>query len=457
MLTSFLVLAGLLFSLLGEYVTAEKEEVLRYTAGRINEMTDLLIESSNLIVERLYRMNIEAYASNTQSLILIVNQNGEIFISSASKNLQGFKLSNEQYGEVLAGNEIKRIGSFGGLFEQTVLTIGVPLIYNDEIIGGVFLNTPIPEINKVRYDLFYLFIISLLVAFMIGFLLIFFISQRFSGSLKKINRAAKTIANGNFENRVTVKSNDEIGELAQTFNVMAESLAKLEEMRKSFVANVSHELRTPMTTISGFIEGILDGTIPGEEKEKYLKIALNESRRMSRLVTNLLDLARIEARENELTIFEFDINELIRIVTIKFEKQILEKELHININFEDEQCFVIADSDSIERVLTNLIDNAVKFSNVGGIIEITIKTKGDKVYISVKDYGEGIGDKELKNIWDRFYKIDKSRSIDKLGTGLGLSIVKNIINQHNEEIWIKSEVGEFTEFTFTLKKAGIYL
>ena len=299
--------------------------------------------------------------------------------------------------------------------------------------------------------------LSLFVAFIIGFILIFFISQRFSRPLKKINKAAKTIANGNFGNRVLVKSNDEIGELAQTFNIMAQSLEKIEEMRRSFVANVSHELRTPMTTISGFIEGILDGTIPAEQRYKYLNIALKEARRMSRLVTDLLDLAKIESGENELQMSEFDINELIRVVAIKFEKRIIEKNMHMNINFEGQQCFVIADPDSIERVITNLIDNAVKFSDFGGIIDITIESPNEKVNVSIKDNGVGIEPEELKNIWDRFYKIDKSRSEDKLGTGLGLSIVKNIINKHNEEIWVKSEVGIYTEFTFTLKNKNILI
>ncbi|MBZ4644796.1 MAG: hypothetical protein PWR27_1601 [Petroclostridium sp.] len=454
-LISFIILGTLLFSLLGDYVTSEREEVLRYTGEKINEITSVLIENNSPVVERLYRMNIESYGANTQSLIIVIDQTGEIFATSGYhyKSIEGQKLSKEQYGDVLLGKNIKKIGNFEGMFSQTVLTIGMPLKYNNEIVGGVFLNTPIPEINRVRYDVFKLFMISVSAAIFIAFILIFFLSKRISNPLKMINKAAKTIADGQFENRVLVTSKDEIGELAKTFNSMAESLQNLENMRRSFIANVSHELRTPMTTIQGFIEGIIDETIPQDKQNKYLTIVLDEIKRLSRLVNDLLDLAKMEAGEKQLDIREFDINELIRIAIIKFENRIMQKDIHINAHFEDEHCMVKADMDSIQRVVTNLLDNAIKFSDNKGVIDISVESKGNKVYVSIKDDGIGIDEQELKYIWDRFYKTDKSRSKDKTGTGLGLAIVKNIIHQHGQEIFVESKIEEYTKFTFTLQKA----
>lgn len=455
-LVSFIVLGGLLFGLLGDYIISEKEEVLRHTGDRVNEMTGILIENQNsYLAERLYRINLEAYGANTGSLILVADQSGTIFAASNSyfAHLEGQTLKKEQYGEVALGKHIKRVGTFEGLFEKAVLTVGLPLKYNNRIVGAIFLHAPIPEINKVRYEVFKLFMISVAVAMTAALILTFFLSRRISKPLKMINKAAKTIANGQFENRVTIDAKDEIGELAKTFNSMAESLQNLENMRKSFIANVSHELRTPMTTITGFVEGMMDGTIPQERQNQYLGIVLDETRRLSRLVNDLLDLAKMEAGENQLEMREFDINELIRIAIIKFEKRITQKKIHVNAYFEDEHCMVRADVDSIQRVVTNLLDNAIKFCEYEKNIDITVTTKGNQVFISIRDQGIGIPKEELKYIWDRFYKTDKSRGRDKSGTGLGLAIVKNIINQHGQEITVESKQDEYTKFTFTLEKA----
>ncbi|NLY44270.1 MAG: HAMP domain-containing protein [Clostridiaceae bacterium] len=452
---TFILLGSLLFGLLGEYATTEKEEVLRYTGEKVNELTVMLIDNYSPLVERLYRMNLESYGTNTQSLIIVIDKTGEIFAISNPRYsyLEGKKLTKEQYGEILSGKDFKRIGDLKGMFSETVLTIGLPLIYNNQVHGGILLNTPIPEINKMRYEVFKLFMIAVSVALCIAFILIFFLSQRFSSSIKMINKAAKTIANGQFQNRVSIVSEDEIGELAKTFNSMAESLENLEKMRSSFIANVSHELRTPMTTVQGFIEGIIDGTIPPDKQNKYLEIVLDEIKRLARLVHDLLDLAKMESGVIQLDIRKFDINELIRLSIIKFEKKIMSKDLKINVTFEDEQCMVKADMDGIQRVINNLLENAIKFSEEHGSIDIAVTTKGNKVYVSIQDYGIGIDEQELKYIWDRFYKTDKSRSKDKSGAGLGLAIVKNIINHHGQEITVESKLEEYTRFVFTLEKA----
>ncbi len=453
-LLSLLIIGGLLYSFLWDYAVGEKEDILFSTAEKITEMTGFLIGNKSQIVERLYRINLDSYGNSTKSIIFVIDSYGTIFATSGSdyKHLEGKVLNREQYSELIDGKNIKRIGTFDDLFDNTVLTVGVPIKYGNSIIGAVFLNTSIPEINRVRYDVFRLFMISVSAALIISMILIFFLSRRISNPLKLINKAAKTIANGQFENRVVINSKDEIGQLADAFNSMAESLQNLEDMRRSFIANVSHELRTPMTTIIGFVEGVVDGTISCDKQEQYLNIVVEEAKRLSRLVNELLDLARFEAGENKLEFIRFNINELLRLSIIKFENRITEKKLHINAWFEDEPCFVIADKDSILRVLTNLLDNAIKFSANNNSIDIKVSSNDDNVVISIKDYGVGITEEDLSLIWDRFYKADKSRGSDKTGTGLGLAIVKQIMNRHGKEIVVKSKEGEFTEFAFTLEK-----
>jgi len=314
----------------------------------------------------------------------------------------------------------------------------------------VYLTKRIPEINKARLTVFKFYIIAISIAVVISVLLVYIFSLKLTKPLKQINNAAKQIANGEFSKRLDIKSEDEIGQLAKSFNNMAVALENLENMRRGFIANVSHELRTPMTSIHGFIEGILDGTIPPEKQREYLTIVSDETKRLSRLTNDLLDLARMESGDMKLTYVTFNVNELIRRCIIKLENQIIMKNIQIEANFYEEPTFVYADKDSIERVILNLLHNAVKFVQDGGQVKIeTVKLKS-KVMVYIKDNGIGIDSEEINLIWDRFYKSDKSRGKDKMGTGLGLAIVKNIINEHGQEIKVESELGKGTVFYFTL-------
>lgn len=322
----------------------------------------------------------------------------------------------------------------------------------EKVIGAIYLHIPISELQKTRTSVFRYFLFSTIVAILFSIILVYIFSLRISKPLKKINNTARIIAGGEFGKRLDIKSNDEIGELAKSFNQMITDLENVEEMRKGFIANVSHELRTPMTSVRGFIEGILDGTIPPEKQNDYLKIVRDETNRLNRLVNNLLDLAKMEAGEMKLSLRNFNINELIRCSIIKMEKMIVEKNIDIEADFDEEELYVKADPDAIERVIINLVHNAVKFSPESGFIIIRTYTQKDKVYVYVQDNGPGIEKEELNNIWQRFYKSDKSRGIDKSGTGLGLAIVRNIINEHQQEIWVESEPGKGSKFIFTLEK-----
>ena len=276
------------------------------------------------------------------------------------------------------------------------------------------------------------------------------LTKRITKPLNQMKKVARRVASGEFSERVNVRGKDEIAELSASFNNMIVALENLESMRRDFIGNVSHELRTPLTTIKGFTEGILDGVIPPEKQGSYLAIVLDETRRMQKLVNDLLSLAKMQAGEVTLNMTDFDINELIRRSVISLQHIFIEKNLEFQADFESERMFVNADSDAIQRVIINLLHNAVKFTPENGEIRVrtyTERTERDKVYISVEDNGKGIPKAELPYIFERFYKTDKSRSADRSGVGLGLAIARNIIVAHNEIIKVESEEGHGSVFT----------
>ncbi len=473
------ITGGMFYFFLGNFVAEEKERALNTTGEKVNLLLKNYLANVNnplipsefapyLLSDFINNLNSESKYS--ESIIWIASENGDIIVlvneedipRSVKEKLRdvtgNLRLTDErQYKKVMQDRQyVKEIGDFYGLFKDTKvswLTIEKPFVINENTKGAIYLSIRVPEINKARTTVFKFYVLSVSIAILVSALLVYIFSLKITKPLKLINNAAREIANGQFSKRLDITSEDEIGQLAQSFNHMAGALENLEEMRRGFIANVSHELRTPMTSIHGFIEGILDGTVPVERQREYLSIVRDETKRLSRLTNDLLDLARMESGELKLTFVSFDINELIRRCIIKLENQIVKKDIQIEANFHEESAYVCADKDSIERVILNLLHNAVKFVQEGGQITIqTVKLKG-KIQISVRDNGSGIDSEEIGLIWDRFYKSDKSRGKDKNGTGLGLAIVKNIINEHGQEIKVESEVGKGTVFYFTLNSA----
>lgn len=284
---------------------------------------------------------------------------------------------------------------------------------------------------------------------------VYFITERMLAPLREMRQAAKEFANGNFNTRIQVTGCDEIADFSMTFNSMAESLAKSENLRSTFLANVSHDLRTPMTTIAGYVDGILSGAIPPDKQEYYLQIVSSETHRLSRLVSQLLDISRMEAGMRQFNPTEFDICELARIILISFESKIDAKHLEVEFETDEDRMPVLADKDAIHQIFYNICENAIKFSNEGGLLRISI-THGErgKYQVTVYNEGNGIAAEDLPYVFDRFYKSDKSRGLDKIGVGLGLYIVKTMLNACGETIRVESEEGKFCAFTFTIKRAN---
>ncbi len=484
-LIAFSITGVMLSFFLNSYFTDERARALETTGSQVNNAFGTYLENldytnslNNKILEKLFNNSIVLLGELSNSIIWFVDESGHVMFESVgmpqtiidkyTDNTMKMKIPESKNFSKLVSEvtTIKEVGDFNGFFKDASfkeagdlwLTVGSSFQYRDDdgsnVMIVIYLHTPVKELKEARYAVFKYFLGSVGVAVVIAFLFMYAFSLRLSRPLKQIKNAAARIADGEFEKRLDIKSRDEIGDLARTFNQMAVALQNLEEMRRGFIANVSHELRTPMTSIRGFVEGILDGTIPPDRQNHYLSIVRDETNRLNRLVNDLLDLAKMEAGEMTLNIMTWDINELIRKCVIKLENFLLEKNLTVVADFEEEELLVKADVDAIERVIYNLMHNAIKFTQSGGKIILMTRIQKDRIAVTIEDNGIGIDKNELDMIWDRFYKTDKSRSRDKMGTGLGLAIVKNIVNEHGQKIWVESSSGEGTRFTFTLSRAN---
>lgn len=356
--------------------------------------------------------------------------------------------------ENLAENgAVTRNDDLDGFFTDNHIVSILPITSLDgKVVGSVLAATIHSAMDALLDAMIKTIIMSSLWLMLAALIAVYLISERLVSPIRAMNKAAKEFAAGHFDVRVPVNGNDEIAELAETFNNMAASLEHNEEMRRLFLANVSHDLRTPMTTISGFIEGILDGAIPPENTNHYLEIIAGEVRRLSRLVNSLLDITRIQAGERKFNLAPFDICELAREIIITSEQRLEAKKLDVVFDADSDNMFVNADRDAIHQILYNICDNAIKFSNEGGRYEIGIHEKSGKVTVSVFNEGIGITAEDLPYVFDRFYKSDRSRGLDKTGVGLGLYIARTIIEAHKEKIWVESEYGKWCRFSFTLQK-----
>lgn len=316
----------------------------------------------------------------------------------------------------------------------------------------VFAILPVSQSNDLISQFSKIYYLWAIIPLLFMFVAIYIMTYRLTKPLKSMSEAAKAMAKGDFSRRVPVTSDDEIGELAVSFNMMTNSLSRLENMRRSFVGNVSHELKTPMTTIAGFIDGILDGTIKEQDREYYLGIVSDEVKRLSRLVNGMLSVTRLESGEEVLKKQEFDIYELLCTIMISQEQRIEKRKIEIIGLDSITGTKVYADKDMLYQVIYNLVDNAIKFVNENGKISFSLKQNEKEIQFTISNSGKGIPQSELPFVFERFYKVDKSRSDVKNSTGLGLYIVKTIVTAHGGKILVSSKENEFTTFNVTIPK-----
>lgn len=452
-LISFAILGFSLIKMFETYYFEKRSEVLIEEGRKLNT-TVIKYFNGQISFERL-SLELESIERFLNAKIWVIDYYGKIYgVSSESeKEWVGKQISTEDIISVLNGNIVTKMGEYDDLFGGPVLSVGMPIYINNKVQNAIFMHSPIYEINETLKEVYKIILTSMAVALLIVTILIYYTSQRISRPLTKINKITKRIASGEFHRRLDIKSNDEIGQLSASFNNMAQELEKIEEMRKEFIANVSHELRSPLTLIKGYMKGIMDSDISEEKRKQYVNIAYEETERLTELINNLLDLSKMESGNYPLNIVKFDINELLRRNIIKFGNKLEEKDINVEVEFAKDSLAVFGEQESISQVVSNIIDNAIKFMNNNDNLTIETNIKDKKVFISIADTGVGISKEEQKNIWKRFYKGDKSRSRQVKGTGLGLPIVKEIIKNHKENIWVESEAGKGTKFIFTLDLA----
>ncbi len=464
---SFALLVSIITGMVENYAVNSKEQILSKTAHGAAEFlgarTDTksqnvfeqVISSEREDVDRM----LTAFAGMDEDIsILLVNEDGDVIrmISADGKITSGNgQIPAHIMNEVNNLVELSEFEQLEGVFDTPHLFYTAPVFTENEYVcGTVFACAASARQDALLDVMLKTILISSLWVMLAALIVVYIVTERVIGPLKDMSRMAGEFAAGNYSARVPVRGRDEVAALAVAFNDMADSIARLEVMRNTFVANVSHDLRTPMTTISGFIDNILSGAIPPERHAHYLEVIRTEVARLARLVASLLDISRIQAGDRKFDKKPFDVCEMARRILFSFEGKIDAKRLEVEFLCDEDRMLTLADHDAIYQILYNICDNAVKFSREGGVLRVALTAiKDDHVQVSVYNEGEGIAAEDVPYVFERFYKGDKSRGLDKSGVGLGLFISKTIMDAHNERIWVRSEQGSFCEFNFTLPRA----
>ncbi len=351
------------------------------------------------------------------------------------------------------GKSVKMISQSGNFFNTPVITVAQPALDEDgNICAYIFVHRELSEMEASLMAMYRQILLTAGISALLGIILTYLFTRSMLRPLSVVTTGAKQLARGKFDIYLEVKSKDELGQLADTFNSVAKDLKKHEQTRENLIANVSHELRSPLTSIQGLLQAVLDGTIAPEDRDYYLDVVLGESKRLNLLISDLLDLAKLESGQFPMQIERVDINELIRRALVTFESKIEAKNLSVHLDLSEGQEFVMCDIARISQVMQNLLENAIKFANEGGLLRVYTSTTQSSVLVNVNNSGETIAKEDIPYVFDRFFKTDKSHSRQKEGTGIGLSLVKNILKGHGQKIWVQSDSIQGTTFTFTLKK-----
>ena len=461
-LYSKFILGYLIFGLLGfvfiatfssrityRYLLEEESEALYDEANLLASTYSDIYQGKNISLATA-NPQLEAVAAYLKAQAWVLDQRGTVVAETAPSSHVGSIIGS--FDPTAAGNRFYMTGDFFGMFKEDTLSVLAPITGNFNTYGYVVIHMPMRQVQQGKDRILNIVYITAAVIFFLSLIIILVFTKTVYFPLKKITAGAMEYADGNLEHTIKVQTSDEMGYLANTLNYMSSELNKMEEYQKSFIANVSHDFRSPLTSIKGYLEAILDGTIPPELHEKYLNILISETNRLNKLTEGMLTLNSLDSK-GFLSRSNFDINRVIKDTAAAFEGTCNAKNIVLDLTFSNDLQMVYADLGKIQQVLYNLIDNAIKFSHENSVIYIQSTLKYEKVFVSVKDTGVGIPKECIKKIWDRFYKSDTSRGKDKKGTGLGLAIVKEIIQAHGENIDVISTAGVGSEFIFTLPKA----
>lgn len=459
------LLAYLIFGVFGFIIVSSFVSTSTYQ-NLLEEKAESYYKEANLIANTyaadLYQINrtlpevkqqIDELDSFLNATIWIINPSGLMILSSKLPLNVDESIVVEGFDPTVTGNKHYTTGTFFNSFDKEMLSVFAPITADYKVKGYVVIHASIDDIAMKSDNYLRICYLLLVILFALSLIILFFFTEMVYKPLKKVTYATEQYASGNLHYEFTVDSDDEMGYLAASLNYMASEIARSEDNQKKFIANVSHDFRSPLTSIRGYLEAMLDGTIPPEMHEKYIGIVLSETDRLTKLTNSLLALNNLNMKGVVLDKTIFDINSVIRNTAASFEGTCTKKSIALSLILTGDVLPVNADEAKIQQVLYNLIDNAIKFSHSDSTITIETTEKHSKVFVSVKDQGIGIPKEDQKLVFDRFYKSDLSRGKDKKGTGLGLSITKEIIMAHNEHINVISTEGVGTEFVFSLEKA----
>lgn len=446
---SFIMVSIFVPSITKEHLVREKAEVLYSEATLISNTYATGLYTSETDLETV-KTQLDFLSVYLDSTICIINPSGRLVLDTSQPlNVEDVVMI-ENFDPTMTGGSYYMVNDFFGNFDSDMLSVLAPITSSYMVKGYVVILCDMNDIQASCNSMLNISYITLVILLLLSLIILIFFTEIVYIPLRKITYATEQYAAGNMHYEFQVDSEDEIGYLAACLNYMASQIASAEDDQKKFVANVSHDFRSPLTSIRGYLEAMIDGTIPPEMHEKYLGIVLNETERLTKLTNSLLTLNNLNTKGMLLDRTDFNINKVIRNTAASFEGTCLKKTIAIELILTGDEMYVNADMGKIQQVLYNLIDNAIKFSHHDSVIKIETSLKKSKLFISVKDSGIGIPKDDLKLIWDRFYKSDLSRGKDKKGTGLGLSIVKEIINCHGEHINVISTEGVGSEFIFSL-------
>ncbi len=453
----YLLMTGLQVVLFTRAVSTDKRQLLLENANSISKHVEIYYTRSHIDERGVVKYRLDAdgatpmlrlFANAVDATVFITDNSGRVLVSSDAAHLaMTTNSAPSSLTEKIDGMYFE-MGTLGGLFSEVCYSAAAPITINSARLGYLFVSASATTAFEVLRSNYPVYLMAAVGALILSFAAVYLLTYRFVRPLRQMAAATRRFARGDFSARVDIKGKDEVAELADALNHMAVSLSSGEQMRRSFVANVSHELKTPMTTITGFIDGMLDGTIPPEQHKHYMAIVSEEVRRLSRIVRSMLELSRIDSGEVKMNKVRMNLTEVVCGVLVSFEQRIDQKRLRITGIEDCQRTEMEGDYDLMSQVMYNLLDNAIKFTNEGGEIDIRLHTTGDRLECAIRNTGDGIPAEEMPQIFERFYKSDRSRSLDKNGTGLGLYIVKSVIALHRGEITVRSVEGEFTEFSF---------
>ena len=453
-LLTLALLGASFFSLSYNYVRQQRSEELLVRAKTVASLSAHYLQNNRFLNEDEFQKLASFAASVSDVDFLICDTDGNVLLSTdASLAGKTVMVPQNLTETVLSKGSCSSRSSLDGVYPEKRIIVGVPAALGDiGVVGVVYAVAGTLPLDTMWRGFAGLFIMTSLAVLMIAFMASSVTTMRLVQPIREMAQATRQFAAGDFDIRMRdYGRNDEVGELAASFNNMAESLQQTERQRREFIANISHELKTPMTTIAGYTDGILDGTIPPENERQYLQIISDESRRLSRLVRRMLDVSQLQAMDPLKNGNHFDLCESMRRVLISMEKKITDRNLDVEADIPDVPILVLGDNDMITQVIYNLLENAAKFATPGSTLYLGVTTIDGKALVTVRNQGETIPAEELPLLFERFHKSDKSRSEDKDGVGLGLYIVKTILEQHKEKINVTSENG-ITTFTFSLRE-----